>query len=140
MPVEPYIYLEGRAEEALNYYEKTLGAKRMVLMRYREAPDEGWKQMISAENANKVLHSAITIGGSTVMLSDGMCSGSRGKFEGFALTLISKDVAETERHFNALSERGKVLMPMNPTFFAHQFGMVADPFGVHWTLITPIEM
>jgi PhnB protein len=139
MTVEPYLYLEGRAEEALTYYQQTLGAQCMALMRYEEAPDDNWKQLIPSHNKDKIMHSALSIGGSTLLISDGMCSGNGDKLEGFALTLSSNSTAETEAHFHALAQHGKVLMPLSPTFFAHLFGMVADPFGIHWMLITPAE-
>ena len=141
MPVEPYLYFNGKCEEALNYYVKTLGAERLAVMRFNESPDDNWQQMTPAENGDKIMHSAMRVGGSMVMMSDGMCNGgSAGKFENFALTLSSLDTADTEKFFNALAAQGKIMMPLSPTFFAKKFGMVVDPYGVCWILITPEDI
>ena len=39
MQIQPYLFFEGRCEEALEFYRKALGAKTEMLMRYKEAPD-----------------------------------------------------------------------------------------------------
>jgi len=39
MQVQPYLFFEGRAEEALNFYKKVLGAKNEMVMKYKDMPD-----------------------------------------------------------------------------------------------------
>jgi PhnB protein len=133
MNVEPYLYFNGRCEEALEFYKKVLGAQVHALMRFKENPQPEYNPP-GAEN--KVMHACFQIGTSTLMASDGMCSG-HAKFEGISLTLNATNVAEAERLFAALGEGGKVQMPMAETFFSPRFGMVADKFGVSWMVIVP---
>lgn len=133
MQIQPYLFFEGRAEEAIEFYKKTLGAKVEMVMRFKEAPDQS---MISPGSGEKVMHGAIKIGDAIVLLSDGRNSG-KPNFQGFSLTLYPKDEAEADKLFAALVEGGEVRMPMDKTFFAKRFGMLADKFGVGWMIIVP---
>jgi len=131
MQIQPYLFFDGRCEEAIEFYKKTLGAETGMLMRWKDSPD---KSMCTPANANKVMHGTIRVGESTVMVSDGRNTG-KPKFDGFALSLDAKSDAEAQTLFKALSDGGEVAMPMGPTFFATSFGMVRDRFGVHWMVI-----
>lgn len=139
MAIEPYLFFEGRAEEALEFYRKALGAKVEMLMRYKESPDPVPEGMVPPGSGNKVMHSSFTVGGARVMASDGNCSG-KPTFGGFSLSLAFDTQAEAERAFRALGEGGQVQMPLGKTFFSPCFGMVADRFGVGWMVIVPQEM
>ncbi|HEY8252204.1 MAG TPA: VOC family protein [Burkholderiales bacterium] len=131
MKVEPYLMFEGRTEEALQFYQQKLGAKVEAIIRYKENPEPKYNPPNSDE---KVMHSLFRIGDAQIMASDGNCTGKPG-FQGFALTLNAADAAEAKQRFNALAEGGKVQMPLNETFFAKSFGMVADRFGVSWMVL-----
>ena len=74
------------------------------------------------------------IGDAMVLASDGNGEGKT-EFKGFALTLSAKTAAEADKLFAALSDGGKVQMPMMKTFFSERFGMLADKFGVGWMVI-----
>jgi PhnB protein len=127
----PYLFLDGRAQEAIDFYQKALGAQVQMLMRFKESPDQSHNPPGSAE---KVMHSCLTIGGGPVMISDGNCAG-RPSFQGFALSYDAADEADAKRRFQALADGGQVQMPIGETFFAKAFGMVADRFGVSWMVI-----
>jgi PhnB protein len=131
MPIQPYLFLEGRCDEAIEFYKSVFGAKVDMLMRWKDSPD---KSMCNPANENKVMHASVTIGDSRVMVSDGRNSGSP-KFEGFALSVNAKDESDADRMFNALANGGQVTMAMSKTFFSPRFGMVADKFGMHWMIV-----
>jgi PhnB protein len=132
--VQPYLFFEGRCEEAIEFYRKALGAEVVMLMRFKESPDP---HMCAPGTGEKVMHANLRIGGATVLVSDGRCQ-APAKFEGFALSLTVPDEAAAGRFFAALSEGGKVQMPLTKTFFSPSFGMVADRFGVSWMIyVTP---
>lgn len=135
MEIQPYLFFEGRCDEALEFYKSALGAQVVMLMRYKESP-EGTCQPGLEE---KVMHSTFTINGGTVMASDGMANGQP-KFEGFSLSLSARDEAEAEKWFNALADGGNVVQPLIKTFFSPSFGMVSDRFGMHWMIMVPQEM
>jgi PhnB protein len=135
MQVQPYLFFDGRTEEAIEFYRKTLGAEVQMLMRFKDAPEPGHTPP-GAEN--KVMHSSLRIGDTTVMASDGHCQG-KPSFQGFSLSLSVPDVAEAERVFNALAEGGQVTQPLIETFFSPRFGMVADRFGVPWMVVVATQ-
>ena len=132
MQIQPYLFFEGRCEEALEFYRRTLGAEVLGMVRYKDGPPEGAK-MIPPGGENKLMHASFRVGGSTVLASDGRCSG-KANFEGVSLSLTVANAAEAEKVFNALSAGGQVQMPLTTTFFSPRFGMVADRFGVSWMI------
>ena len=131
MKVEPYLFFNGRAEEAIEFYKRAVGAQVTMLLRYKEAPESPPPGMLPPGSENKVMHASFTVGESTVMASDGDCNGAA-KMEGFSLSITAKSDAEAERVFNALLEGGKVRMPLGKTFFSTKFGMLTDKFGLEW--------
>ena len=133
MHVNPYVFFDGKCEEALDSYKSKLGAKVNVLMRYSENPNPAHNPPGSDE---KVMHSEFQVGDSKIMASDGLCHG-KPSFQGFSLTIQCASDAEAQRLYTALGEGGQVQMPLGPTFFAHSFGMVADKYGIGWMLIHP---
>jgi PhnB protein len=134
MLVQPYLFFEGRCEEALAFYRGALGAEVTMLMRFKESPDPG---MVAPGTGDKVMHASFRIGETTVLASDGRCQGAP-SFQGVALSLTVPNEAEADRLFGALGAGGQVQMPMTKTFFSPRFGMVADRFGVSWMVyVTP---
>jgi PhnB protein len=136
MEVQPYLFFEGRCEEALDFYRGALGAEVTALMRFRECPDPMPPGMLPPGAEDKVMHAAFRVGGATVMASDGRCSG-QARFGGVSLSVSVPDEATAGRFFAALAEGGQVQMPLGKTFFSPRFGMVADRFGVSWMVIVP---
>jgi PhnB protein len=130
MQVQPYLFFEGRCEEAAKFYENALRAKIESLMRFKDSPDPG---MCPSSDGSKVMHMSLRIGDQTVMASDGRCEGGP-NFQGFALSLNITSEGEADRLFAALSDGGQVQMPLTRTFFSPRFGMVADRFGVSWMI------
>lgn len=133
MLIQPYLFFDGRCEEALEFYKKALDAKVEMLMRYKEAPDPPPPGMVAPGSENKVMHASMRIGDAVVMASDGGCRGNP-SFAGFSLSITVPDAAAANRVFNALAEGGQVQMPLGKTFWAPLFGMVADRFGVGWMI------
>jgi PhnB protein len=135
MLVQPYLFFDGRCEEALEFYRAKLGAEVTMLMRFKESPEPIPADMCPPGSDDKVMHASFTIGETTLMASDGRATGSP-VFQGFSLSLSVPNDAEAQRLFTALGEGGKVQMPLAKTFYASSFGMVADRFGVGWMIIT----
>jgi PhnB protein len=132
MPIQPYLFFNGRCDEAIEFYQKALGAEVMMLMRFKQAPDQS---MVRPDTGEKVMHAQLRIGDAIVLMSDGMCTGEQQKFEGFSLTLSASSAEEVDRAFNALAEGGEVRMPLDKTFFSPRFGMLTDKFGVGWIIL-----
>jgi PhnB protein len=136
MQVQPYLFFDGRCEEALTFYRDVLGAEVSAMMRYSDSPEPQPPGMLPPGSENKIMHATLRIGDTTIMASDGNCAG-KPNFDGFALSITAADDAEAERLFAALAEGGQVRMPMASTFFASRFGMLADRYGLGWMVIGP---
>src|SRR5579872_4509080 len=104
MQIEPYLFFDGRTEEAIEFYRRAVGAEVTMLMRWKDCPEPAAdKSMIPPNSDNKVMHAQLRVGNTTVLASDGRCMGNP-TFQGFALTLNATDEAEAKRLFNALAE------------------------------------
>ena len=107
MQVQPYLFFDGRCEEALDFYRQAVGAKTTMLMRFKESPDPIPAGMVPPGSDDKVMHASFTIGETTLMASDGQARGETA-FKGFSLSLMAADEAEAKRLFSALGEGGQV--------------------------------
>jgi PhnB protein len=138
MSIQPYLFFDGRCEEALTFYGKALGAKVGMLMRFKDSPEppkEGCEP--PKGSADKVMHACFKVGDTEIMASDGQCNG-KPSFQGFGLAHGVASEAEADKAFTALSDGGQVQMPLEKTFFSPRFGMVADRFGIMWMImVTP---
>lgn len=128
MSIQPYLFFDGRCEEALEFYKSKLGAEQGMLLRWKDSPDPN---MAMPGNEEKIMHARLRVGGTEILASDGRCTGQP-SFQGFALSLTVADETEAKQRFEALSDGGQVQMPLMKTFFSPSFGMVADKFGVSW--------
>jgi len=134
MQIQPYLFFDGRCEEAVDFYKRTLGAEVEMLMRFKDSPEPPRPGMVPPGSENKVMHTSFRIGDTSVMASDGNCTG-KPSFNGFSLSITVPNEGEAERVFAALGDGGQVQMPLAKTFFSPKFGMVADKFGVSWMVI-----
>ena len=134
MQVQPYLFFDGRCEEAMEFYRKALGAEVVSIMRFSESPDPPPPGMVPPGSEHKVMHGSFRVGGTEVLASDGNCAG-KVKFDGFSLALSVANDAEARQKFDSLADGGQVNMPLGKTFFSSSFGMVADRFGVNWMVI-----
>ena len=128
MQIQPYLFYNGRCDEAIDFYRAAVGAEVTMLMRFKDSPEP-----TSHGVQEKVMHASLRIGDTTVLVSDGRCTGQL-SFQGFALSLTVPDDAEAERLFAALGDGGQVQMPLTKTFFSSKFGMLTDRFGVLWMI------
>lgn len=136
MKIQPYLFFNGRCDEAIDFYGRALGAKVTQLMRFKESEETMKSGAVPADFADKVMHASLKVGDQEFMVSDGMTK-EKQTFKGVSLTISADNDAEADRFFNALSKDGQVKMPMNKTFFASRFGMLADQFGVEWMVMSP---
>ena len=129
MKMNTYVNFDGKCAEAFRYYEKHLGAKIGMMMTHGQAPDQ---TRINPDWRDAVLHARISIGGTELMGADiPHAEPMRSAY----LTLGMESDSEAERVFSVLSDGGKVLMPMEETFFASRFGQVRDRFGMNWMIV-----
>lgn len=138
MQVEPYLFFDGRCEEALEFYKGALGAEVTFMMRYKDSPEPAAPGGVPAEFGEKVVHAYFRIGETSIMAADD-CTGQAKAFQGFSLSIRVPDAGKAATIFSALSDGGQVVTPLDKTFFSPAFGMVTDRFGVGWMVFVPGE-
>jgi PhnB protein len=140
MRVQPYLFFDGRCQEALDFYTSVLNAEIMSIMRFKESPVPPDESMTGPDAGDKIMHATFRIGDSVLMASDGRCQGTP-NFEGVSLTITLSAADRAGEIFAALADGGDIQMPMTQTFFAQSFGMVADRFGLSWmVLVEPTDV
>jgi PhnB protein len=138
--VQPYLIYGGRCEEALDFYRQALHAEVGLVMRWSESPEAPPAGMLSPGYDQKIMHAEFTVGGMTLMASDGCGSPQNQQLaaDGFRLALTVPTAALADRVFDALANPGgRVDMPLARTFFSPRYGMVTDPFGIGWMVMVP---
>jgi PhnB protein len=131
MQLNPYLFFNGQCEAAFKFYEKVLGGKIVVMMPHEGTPAAA---QVPPEWLKKIIHARLAVGDKVLMGSDAPPDRYQ-ETKGFSVSIGVDTPAEAERIFHALSENGKVHMPMDKTFFAERFGMLADQFGIPWMII-----
>jgi PhnB protein len=129
--IEPYLFFNGKCEEAIEFYRKALGAEVEMIMRFKESPEPPKPGMVPPGFENKIMHASFRVGQTTIMASDG-CEAGKANFEGFSLAISVASENEADRIFAGLADGGQVRMPLGKTFWSPRFGMVADRFGIGW--------
>ena len=140
MQVQPYLFFDGRADEAIAFYQKAIDASVVMRMAFGENP-QGEEACAGGPMppADKVMHACLQVGETQVLLSDGFAAGTP-EFKGVSLSLSAASDADAQRYFSALADGGKVIQPLGATFFASSFGMLEDRFGVSWMVLNPLPL
>jgi len=130
MQVSPYLSFKGECESAFTLYERCLGATRGEMFRYAGSP---MADQVPADWQDKVMHASLTIGDMVLMGGD-VASDGYEEPKGFSLSVQLSGTADAERIFHELSQGGRIVMPLEKTFWATRFGMLVDRFGVPWLI------
>lgn len=131
MRLDPYLIFDGHCEAAFKFYEQCLGGTIEAMMRFGEAPECG---DVPPEFRDRIMHARYVVDGQVLMASDTTPQYPHEGIKGCSISLNVDSVAEAERIFNALADRGSVQMPLDKTFWAARFGMCTDRFGVPWMI------
>lgn len=130
--VQPYLFFDGRCEEALEFYRSSLDAQVDLLLRYRDSPEPPPAGTLPPGFENKIMHATFRIGTTTLMASDS--HGENKGFGGFSLALTVLTEVEADRIFAALADGGQVQQPLAKTFWSPRFGILTDRFGISWMI------
>jgi len=134
MNVQTTLNFYGRTEEAVTFYNQTIEAETLFLMRFRDCPD---RSQVRPGMEEKIFHATFRIGSTEVMASDCGCeqAPTGTNFAGFSLALRVETPEKAERFFAALSDGGQIQIPLQKTFFAARYGIIIDRFGISWKIV-----
>jgi len=126
--LNPYLFFNGTATDAIAFYEKAIEAKVVRIARYSDAPGGD----VPAGHENDVMHAHLETGGGTLLISDAVLGPPITQGDGVCVCLQYEGRADVDRHFAALSEGGTVTEPLQDTFWGARFGLLVDRFGTRW--------
>ncbi|MCJ7842149.1 VOC family protein [Lederbergia sp. NSJ-179] len=131
-----YLQFDGKAEEALTFYEQALQATSVKKVKFG-AFGQDPKAPLTEEEQNMIMESRIEFSGNVLMMSDVLPSmqavtGEITKGANVLISIIDADPEMNKQSFERLSEGGTVIMPLSSTPWSASFGMLVDKFGVMW--------
>lgn len=133
--INVYLTFNGNCEEAFNFYKSVFGGEFQYLGRFGEMPPQEGMPPVPEAAKNLIMHVSLPISNETVLMGSDASESFGQKVDmgnNFSISINTDSKEEADRLFNALSAGGKVVMPMNNTFWGAYFGMLQDPFGINW--------
>lgn len=133
--VNIYLTFDGNCREAFEFYKSVFGGEFPHVSTFGEMPPQKGMPPISDELKDKIMHISLPISKETVLMASdagGEWSPNLQQGNNFTISVNTDTTDETDRIFNALSEGGKVTMPLAKTFWESYFGMFTDKFGINW--------
>ncbi|WP_232939050.1 VOC family protein [Exiguobacterium aurantiacum] len=131
MPINPYLNFNGDCRDAVLFYADVFGEPAPEIMTFAAQPGPDGEP-VPDELADLVLHARLSVHGTSLMFSDAMPDGPVTFGQNITLAVVTDDLEAIRREFEALSDEGRVLMPLQETFWSKAYGMVEDRFGVQW--------
>lgn len=131
MPVEVYLNFNGNCREAALFYAKVFETEEPQIMTFGDTPPNP-EYPLPEEAKSLVMHTRLSINGSTVMFSDVFPDMPFIQGNNISLSLLSKDEDKLRSWFNQLKEGGTVVMDLQETFWSKCYGTLRDRFGIEW--------
>ncbi len=132
--INTYLTFNGNCEEAFNFYKSVFGGEYAHIAKFSEMPENPNCPILN-EDMNKVMHVSLPISKETVLMGSDTGGEWASKFKAgnnFSVSIAADSKDAADDFFNKLSKEGKVIMPMDKTFWGSYFGMFVDKFGIQW--------
>ena len=132
--INPYITFNGNCEEAFNFYKSVFGGEFPYIGRFKEMPPAEGKTMPAADG-EKIMHVSLPISNETTLMGSdtgGEWASNFKEGNNISISINTASEEEATKIFNGLSAGGKIIMPLEKTFWGAYFGMFADKFGIGW--------
>jgi PhnB protein len=124
-----YLNFDGTCRQAMEFYKNCLGGE-LFIMAFSEVP--GALPPEAQDAKDRIMHATVSKGGHRIMASDSLPGMAFHPGNNFSVSIHCDSVEEAETLFAAFGEKGKVVMPLQETFWAARYGMLTDQFGMNW--------
>ena len=132
--INPYLNFNGNCEEAFNFYKSVFGGEFPMISRFKDMPPAEGQPAMNVDG-DKIMHVSLPISRETSLMGSDV-GGEWAKHNvvgnNIQLSINAESEEEAKRIFSALSEGGRVTMPLDKTFWGALFGMFIDKFGIYW--------
>jgi len=133
LAVEVYLIFNGNCREAVSFYENVFNTDKAEIMTFGDSPSDP-SYPLPEEAKNLVMHTRLSILGSTVMFSDTFPGSPFTIGNNVTLAVVSDDEAQLRQAFEGLKEGGKVTMELQETFWSKCYGSLTDKYGIEWQI------
>jgi len=133
--INPYIHFNGNAEEAFTFYKSVFGGEFERVVRFKDLASA--EHPISEKEQNKIMHIALPIGKSSVLMGSDTPEfmGRHNENENRSkISISAESKEEADKIFNGLSAGGNVEMPIGDSPWGSYFGMFRDKYGIEWMI------
>lgn len=139
LEISIFLSMNGKAQEAINFYKKHFNAKELLLVTYEDMAKRDITIQVTDENKNYISHSVLSIGRTKVMIAeDTMDTNEKYKVgNNISLCIQSADLNEIEHFYNSLitDTRVRIIVPLSSNVFSKAYGIIEDPFGIQIQLM-----
>lgn len=132
----PYINFQGKAREAMQFYQQTLGGKLDLLAMDSEG------KMHQAGPDEKLMHARLMADSAVIMGTDGSPDHPPTNGDNIAVSLTGSDKEAMTNVFTKLADGGQIKMPLSESSWGDMFGYLVDRFSINWmvNITTPENM
>ncbi len=134
MRVNVYLNLNGDANEAIEFYTKSLGLKQPEVLRFKDLPTSP-DYSVPNDMLEKVVHCNLEVENTTFVISDNAPAGDSTLGSNVQLILQFNDFDKLKKTYSKLSKYSDILIPLNWNDVVRGFAMFKDQFGITWQLI-----
>lgn len=132
-----YLYFQGNCEEAFYFYRTIFGGEFDFIGRYKDVPPDARENFLHCTD-EQIMHVSLPISNETVLMGADLIKPNQTKIpsnnDGFSLYLSTQSKGEAERVFNALSDEGNIIVPIEDQFWGSYYGLCVDKFGISWKI------
>ena len=136
MTITIYLTFHGNCDQAFNFYKSIFGCDHSYIGRYKDISSEARENFPFCKDEH-IMHITLQINKETVLMGNDQILDEQNSIKaknGFALLIHADTQSEADRIFNALSEEGEVILPIDKQFWGSYYGMCKDQFGVTWKI------
>jgi PhnB protein len=133
--INPYIHFNGNAEEAFTFYKSVFGGEFERVVRFKDLASH--TNQISEKEQNKIMHIALPIGKSSVLMGSDTPEfmGRHNENENRSkISVTAESKEEADKIFNGLAAGANVEMPIGDSPWGSYFGMLRDKYGIEWMI------
>ncbi|TQR37373.1 VOC family protein [Brevibacillus brevis] len=127
MRTTSFIMLDGKAAEAIEFYQEALNSKLLFKTTYGEGKNA---ESLPEEGKKRIAHAVLQTGENDMMVADLFPGQPYVIGNQVNICITATQQSEIEEMFNKLSEKGQVLFPLQKTEFSPCFGMVKDLYNI----------
>lgn len=131
-----YLYFNGNCEKAFDFYKSVFGGEYEFIGRYKDVPQKARDNFPYCTD-EQIMHVTLPISNETMLMGADLVNSNEevpGSKNRFSLYINADNKKEADRIFNALSDEGDIVVPIDDQFWGSYYGLCIDKFGISWKI------